>query len=319
MHGKLHEAETRLNLAKLTLSRVKQSANKVAVVKAKASMAEADATLKRVKQLVDEGLSARKDMIAAEAEYDRAVAEYNFQRDITLNKELAEAQAEYRTAQTETEHIRDGLRAFDAELASNEGNEHDISTIKLRAPISGTIIERNINPGAGFESGKPLLTIANISTLWVIANVPESQMTGIKVGLPAEVKVGDETIKAQVSFVDSRLNEDTRTARVRLQIANPQQKIRVGSFVQVKFVVHSNTNNSNQIFVPSSALQYVQGKPVVFVEQKPGQFEMRRIETGPEENGVLSVLKGLTGSEKIAASGSFILKSKALREQFGEE
>jgi membrane fusion protein, heavy metal efflux system len=127
LHGKLHEAETRVNLATMNLNRVQKAANRVSVLKAKATLDEAESSLKRTKQLVSDGLSARKDLVATQSEFERAKAEYNFQKDISLNKEITEARAELKTSQTESEHIRDGLKALDAHLPpEGEGYEHDM-------------------------------------------------------------------------------------------------------------------------------------------------------------------------------------------------
>lgn len=316
-HGKLHEAETRLKLAKINLDRVQQAANRVSVLKAKATLDEAEATLKRTKQLVSEGLTARKDLVAAQSEYERAKADYNFQKDISLNREVTEAKAELQTAQTETEHIRDGLKALDAHLGGEEGIEHEISKIELRAPISGTVIERFVNPGAGFEQGKPLLTIANTTILWVIANVPETQMATVKIGSPATVKLGSKEVPGRVSYIDPRLNEDTRTSRVRIEISNPSNRIQVGSFAQVEFRAPSTVDST--VFVPTASVQTVEGKPVVFVKESNGKFIVRNIQIGAPSSGMVPVLTGLRNGEQIAADGSFVLKSKLLKDQFGDD
>lgn len=318
LHGKLHEAETRLKLARINLNRVQQAANRVSVLKAKATLDEAESTLKRTKQLVSEGLTARKDLVSAQSEYERAKADYNFQKDISLNREVTEAKAELQTAQTETEHIRDGLKALDAHLGGdNDGIEHDISKIELRAPISGTVIERFVNPGAGFDAGKPLLTIANTAVLWVIANVPESQMATISIGSPATVKLGSKDISGRVSYIDPRLNEDTRTSRVRIEIRNPDNRLQVGTFAQVEFKAPVSAQNT--IFVPEASVQTVKGKPVVFVKESSGNFIVRNVQIGTGSSGMIPVLEGLRVGDQIAADGSFVLKSKLLKDQFGDE
>lgn len=319
MHGKLHEAETRLRLAKINLDRVQQAANRVSVLKAKATLDEAESNLKRTKLLVSEGLTARKDLVATESEYDRAKAEFNFQKDISLNREVTLAKAEVQTAETEAEHIGDALRALDAHLgAENDGIEHNISKIELRSPIAGTVIERFVNPGSGFEQGKPLLTIANTTTLWVIANVPETQMTSIRLGSPATVKFGDRLVHGAVNYIDPRLNEDTRTSRVRIEIGNPENKIQVGSFAQVEFAAPATVQNTP--FVPQTAVQTVDGKPVVFVKDpRSGKFRIRNVQIGTASSGMVPILSGLQPGEQVAAAGSFVLKSMLLKEQLGED
>lgn len=318
-HGKLHEAETRLRLAQINLDRVQQAANRVSILKAKATLDEAESNLKRTKLLVSEGLTARKDLVAAQSEYERAKADYNFQRDISLNREVTQAKAEVQTAQTEAEHIRDALKALDAQLGGDDhGVEHNISKIELRSPITGTVIERFVNPGAGFEQGKPLLTIANTTTLWVIANVPETQMYAIHIGTGAKVKFADRLLSGTVSYIDPRLNEDTRTSRVRIAITNPANKIQVGSFAQVEFTIPATIQTT--AFVPQAAVQTVEGKSVVFVKiPKTGKFQVRKVEVGSATAGLVPVLSGVQVGEIVAGNGSFVLKSKLLKDQFGDE
>ena len=187
--------------------------------------------------MVDEGISSQKDLIAAQANNERAQAEFNYQNNISLNRELAEASAELRTAETEAAHIREGLSALDAQVPKNEGSigEHNISVIQLKTSITGTVIERFVNPGAGVESGKPLMTITNTSVLWLIASVPEQQISKVKIGMPAQISIGNEHRTGRITYIDPRLNEDTRTARVRIELDNKDQSIKVGMFAQVTF------------------------------------------------------------------------------------
>ncbi|HEY9684289.1 MAG TPA: efflux RND transporter periplasmic adaptor subunit [Oculatellaceae cyanobacterium] len=317
MHGKLHEAETKLELARITLIRAKQAASKVAILKAKASLDEAQSTLKRTNQLVSEGLSAGKDLVAAKSDFERAQAEYNFQKDISFNRDVADATAALKTAETEEAHIRESLQALNAQLPSQaEGSEHDISSLILRAPISGVIIDRSINPGTGIEAGKPLMTIADTSTLWVIANVPESEMRYVRLGMPARVSLDNRVITGNVSFIDPRLNEDTRTSRVRVVINNFDGKIQAGSFVQVALM---RPVDQTVFYVPSTAVQQVDGSPVVFVQNKTGLFSVRKVEAGDETQGQVPIKQGLSVGEKIAVEGSFVLKSKLLKGQLGDE
>ncbi len=322
MHGKLHEAETKNRLALVTLNRVKQAANRVAILKAKASLDEAESTLKRTKQLVSEGLTAGKELVAAESDFKRASAEYNFQKDISLNREVAEAVAAVQTAQTEVNHIRDSLSALDVQLPKhNNGQEHDISKLELKSPIAGVVTERLVNPGAGVDAGKPLLTIANTSTMWVIANVPERDMTSIVLGMPAEVFLDSKNIiLGRVNYIDPRLNEDTRTSRVRVEIDNPRNLIRTGSFAQVEFSRRAGAGASNSaVYVPTSSVQTVENKKVVFVKGRDDTFKVRTVTTGEEIAGMVPVLSGLAVGERVVADGSFVLKSKLLKDQLGDE
>ena len=199
MHGKLREAETRLQLAERNLARLQRAENRVGVLQARAKLDEAEATLKRTKRLIELGVGAGKDLIAAEANYNTAKAEYDFQSNISLNRDVQQAQAEAETARVDAGHIRQSLVVLDAHL--NEGQRdqpnENISLVSIRAPVSGIVTERLVNAGAGVQPGTPLFTIANISTLWVIANVPEGQVGSLHVGTPAELRsstLGDDAI-----------------------------------------------------------------------------------------------------------------------------
>ncbi len=325
LHGKLHEADTKLALARENLKRVQQSANRVAILKAEADLRQAEHTLKRVRQLEAEGIVATKDVIAAEADNKKAKSELEFQKNITLNREVAAAKAEVKTAETEFEHIRDSLIAFGAQLPSHGHSKqsHDISLTTLKAPMSGTVVERLANPGEGIEAGKPLFTIADISSVWVIATVPEAQIGDLREGMQTTVTsavLGDRKLTGRIAYIDPRINEDTRTARVRVEVLNADQRLKMGMFAQVSLqLVH--TAPSNQILVPDTAVQTAGDRTVVFV-QKPGDktiYLVRDVKVGQEIDGKRQIVAGLSTGEQVVVSGAFQLKSVLLKEQFGEE
>lgn len=327
MHGKLHESETRLQNAERNLARVKKAENRVAVLSAKARLDEAEAGLKRTRRLIELGAGAGKDLIAAETAYKTAKAEYDFQTNISLNKELAEAQAEVDTARVDAQHIRDGLRSLGAPVPANEQDCHncDTSLITLRAPVSGTVIERMVNAGAGIEAGRPLFTVANISTLWIIANVPEAQVGNLRVGASAEVRAaarGDEVISGRVAYIDPVLNEDTRTARVRVEVANRQERLKVGMFVEVGFEAGTGQEKpvENELVIPEEAVQRIRERTVVFMpkEGEKGHFEARDVELGGAAGGYQRVISGLKPGERIVSKGSFTLKTQLLKGEMGE-
>lgn len=326
IHGKMHEAETKLALAQRNLQRIEKAENRVAVLTAKAKLNEAEKSLKRVQRLVELQAGAEKDLIAAETAHQTAKAEYDFQSNIALNREIAEAKADIETAEVELSHIRDEMRAYGVPLSDEEHVDHktDTSLIPLRAPISGTIVERMINAGAGIEIGKPLFTIADLSNIWVIANVAESQLNQIEIGSKAEIKaaiLGEEKLTGKVTYIDPRLNEETRTAKVRIELSNPKNKLNLGMFVEVNFLI-ANANSKKIIAIPSEAIQQIEQRTMVFIPKndKPGHFEIREIELGNEtSNGYRQVISGLEKGEKVVSKGSFALKTQLLKGELGED
>jgi len=325
MHGKLREAETRLRLAERTLQRVQRAENRVSVIQAKAKLDEAEATLRRTRRLIELGAGAGKDLVAAEAGYKTAKAEHDYQNNISVNREVQQAQAEVETARVDAGHLRQSLQTLGDPVATNTRDEHttNISLVALRAPISGTVVERLVNAGAGIQAGTALFTIANISTVWVIANVPEAQVGKIRVGTPAEVRsaaLGAGAMAGRVNYIDPRLNEETRTARVRIEMANPGERLKAGMFVEVGFAAGTGGVSEQELVVPSAAVQRIENRSVVFVPKdgEPGAFDLREVELGGEVEGYHRVISGLKLGDKVVTKGSFTLKTQKMKGEMGE-
>ena len=236
-------------------------------------------------------------------------------------KDLASAESEVATAQAEITHIRASLAA----LGSDERIKgHSISSVALRAPISGTITERLVNAGAGVQAGAPLFSIADLSTVWVIANVPESQINTMRIGTPAEIRspaLGQSIARGRVTYIDPVLNEQTRTGRVRLDVVNPNQQLKIGTFVEVNFEAGAAAQSeaATELVVPDEAIQTVENKTIVFVpDAKPAHFQMREIQVGGQADGVRKVIAGLTAGERVVTKGSFVLKTQMLKGEMGE-
>jgi len=326
MHGKLHEAETARALAERNLQRVQRAENRVAVLSAKAKLEEAEATLKRTRRLIELGAGAGKDLIAAEASYKTAKADYDFQSNISLNREVQEAHAAVETTRVDVSHIRDQLKALGVIVPEGEQHDHtkDTSLVALRSPASGTVVERFVNAGAGIQSGTALFTIANISSVWIIANVPEAQIGTIRVGTAAEVRsaaVSNNAIAGRVNYIDPRLNEETRTARVRIELGNPGERLKAGMFVEVGFQASSGTATGEELMVRTEAVQRIGDRNVVFIprEGEPGAFVVRDVELGGVTDGYQRVLSGLQVGERVVTKGSFTLKTQLLKSSLGDE
>lgn len=323
-YGKWREAVTKLELAKKNLDRVKSAENRSAINQAKARLDEADATLKRTKRLIELGAGAGKDLVSAETNYKTAKSEYDFQRNIPLNKEIQEAEAELKNAQVDSLHQRQSLQALGVSVTSPDADVKNVASVPLRAPVSGIITARMVSGGAGVQAGTSLFTISNISTVWVIANVPENQMPQLRVGTPAEVRVaafGDRIIGGRISYIDPQLNEETRTGRVRVEVANANESLKAGMFVEVGFQAGTGSATGEELVVPSTAVHKIGEKTIVFIpkDDEAGAFEVREIEIGSAIEGYHRVISGLKLGEKVVTKGSFTLKTQMQKGELGEE
>ena len=324
MHGKMHEAKTRYELAQRNLVRVQRSENRVAVLQAKAKLDESDATLKRTKRLIELGAGAGKDLIAAETNYKTAKADFDFQSNIALNKELQEARADVETSAVDLRHIQDEMRSLGVAVSLTEPDDHtkDTSLVAVRAPLSGVITERKFNSGAGVEAAAPIFAISNLSTVYVIANVPEASVGKLSVGSIAEIKSASiGTINGRVAYIDPRLDETTRTARVRLEVPNGNGKLRAGMFTEVGFQTGTSETSGEELVVASDAIQRTGEKTIVFVprEDEPGAFEVREVEAGGATEGYTRIISGLKLGETVVTKGSFTLKTQLEKSALGDD
>jgi len=326
MHGKMHEAETALGIAERNYTRVQKVENRVAVLQAKAKLDEADATLKRTRRLIELGAGAGKDLISAETNYITAKADFDFQSNISLNKEIQESRAAVETARVDLRHIRDEMRSLGVEIKEHNADDHrgDTSLIPVRAPAAGMITERPVNAGAGIEAGTTLFVLSNLSSVFAVASVPESQMTLLRVGTVAEISspaLGEGSITARVAYIDPQLNEDTRTGRVRLELPNPNNRLRAGMFVEIGFQTGTSAATGEELVVKSEAVQREGGKTIVFIpkDDEPGAFEVREVETGGEIEGYTRIKSGLQIGEKVITKGSFTLKTQLQKGAMGDD
>lgn len=319
-YGKYHEAENRLDITRKTLQRVRRSENRVGVLQAKARLDEAEAALKRTRRLIELGAGAGKDLIAAETAFRTAQADHEFQRNITLNKEIQEAEAEVKTAEIDVNHQKRSLLALGVNIRARDEDARAMIVVPLKAPLSGTVSERLINVGSGVQAGQQMFTLSNISSVWITANVPQQQLGRIRHGTIAEVTTNDQRFNARVTYIDPTINEDTRTARVRLAVDNPGERLRPGMFVEVGFQAGTDAATGEELAVNSDAIQRIGEKTVVFVprENESGAFEVREIEVGGEVEGYARIRSGLKLGEKVVTKGSFVLKAQLQKGELGD-
>jgi RND family efflux transporter MFP subunit len=159
--------------------------------------------------------------------------------------------------------------------------------------------------------------------VWVIANVPEAQVGLLRSGTPAEVRaaaLGQDAITGRVTYIDPVLNEETRTARVRVEVANSGERLKVGMFTEVGFETGTGEGTGEELVVPSEAVQRVGARTVVFIpKDAPGHFEVRDVDVGGETEGYRRITNGLSLGERVVTKGSFSLKSQMMKGQFGED
>lgn len=191
--------------------------------------------------------------------------------------------------------------------------------VMVAAPTAGTIINRNVNVGEIISSGKELFRLADLSVVWVIGQLYEQDFAAARMGASVVITTPaypQRTFTGRVAYVDPRIEPQSRTVQVRIEVRNPNGMLKLGMFVDVNFggAALATTGMQSVASVPRTAVQFIGAQQVVFVETaQPGVFAQRIVQVGPESNGFAPIYAGLNVGERVVTEGSFLLRSESLK------
>jgi len=256
------------------------------------AMLEADhKKLDRTRQLVDIGAASRQDLEEITAVHEAHATEVEAAR---LRLQLLGLTAEQVRALTSPSQI--------------------VSTIVVPAPITGVITSRSANLGQVIAMGQELLSVTDLSEVWVVGDLYEQDFKTVTVGSEATITTPAYpglTLRGRVSYIDPRVDPQARTAKARIEVPNSEGRLRLGMYVTVSFT----TPGGAAVVVPRSAVQSIGDRQVVFVpvEGEEGKFIQRQIRLGSPVGDNYTVLGGLKPGETIVTEGSFFLRAEVLR------
>jgi RND family efflux transporter MFP subunit len=191
------------------------------------------------------------------------------------------------------------------------------SEISLTAPVSGTITKRDVNQGMVVEANKELMRVTDLSSVWVIAQVFDKDIGLLRTGSGASVTTDaypGRLFRGQVTYIDPNINPETRTAQVRIELANPDRTIKLGMYVNVAFGSMGTAERTMPV-IPAGAVQDLGGRKVVFVAtDKPNIFTVKTVRLGAESSGRYSVIEGLNVGDRVVTDGSFLLRAELLKQ-----
>jgi membrane fusion protein, copper/silver efflux system len=183
--------------------------------------------------------------------------------------------------------------------------------IAYYAPFDGYVMELGARQGAAVEPGTTLFQLAGVSSVWMIAEVPEAQSAWIKAGDPADARVPalpGERFEGKVDYLYPELTQATRTLKVRVVLSNPHRYLRPGMFATAR--LHGATQEQ-VLTVPSEAVIKTGTRSIVIVAEDDRHFRPVRVSIGTEYGGRSQILEGLTLGESVVASGQFLIDSEA--------
>lgn len=238
------------------------------------------------------------------------------------NEEAAVSSGQARVSRVEEQLHRFGLSdadlkalAPDAQEAPHRASSHST----LRAPFAGVVTKFDVAAGEVVEPDKELFTVADISTVWVLADVYEKDLAKITRDGSVDIKVDaypDRTFSGRITHVSDLIDPTTRTARVRCVVGNTDGALKLDMFAKVVL----GTNEERQaLSVSADAVQQVDNQPIVFVRKSATRFERRAVQVGRRTESLVEILGGLTEGEAVVGKGSFYLKTALLSERIGDE
>jgi len=258
---------------------------------AQATLTKAQADLSRANDLYEHKAIAEKELIGA-------------RNDLTQATEALES------ARALREQARRKLELLGLTPRSAR------QPVFVRAPISGKVIEVNVAPGeyrsaVSFHSDTtaPLMTIADLNTVWVSGDVPEPALRLVRVGEPVSISfisLPGETFTGTVNRIGDVLDPQTRTFKVQVELPNPQGRLRPEMFGSLQLL----GPRQPMPVVPATAIVQEYGHSVVFLERGPGQFERRQISTGVQVGAMVAVASGVQGGDRVVTDGAVLLKGQ---------
>jgi Cu(I)/Ag(I) efflux system membrane fusion protein/cobalt-zinc-cadmium efflux system membrane fusion protein len=211
------------------------------------------------------------------------------------------------------ESSRERLAQWDIpqqEIARLETTGQVGETLEIHSPVSGYITERNALPNLMVQPDTRLYTVADLSTVWVLAQIFQNDLGRIKVNSPASLTVDSypgRVFQGKVDFIYPDVDMTTRTARARLVFSNSRMALSPGMFVNVNLQV----NLGKQLTIPVSGVLQSGTRQIVFVDRGNGYLEPREVQLGPQANDEYIVLKGLQAGERIVTSANFLIDSES--------
>jgi len=264
--------------------------------------------------------SGKADYAKAVADLERSEAALRLARELfevkaIAQKEIREAGNDYRKAVAERERAASRLRTLgvrDAQFEDIAARADATTTMVVTAPRSGVIVERNVTPGqvvAYGQSDTPvnLFVIGNLSTMWVLADVYEPDLSKVRLGQPVVVTppcCPRERYEGRVVNIGDAVDKETRTLKVRAVVPNRGRSLKAEMFVKVAI----DTGATRVLALPEGAIHREGGETFVLVARGKDDYERRSVKLGVEVDGSVEVLDGVTPADRVVSAGGILLK-----------
>jgi cobalt-zinc-cadmium efflux system membrane fusion protein len=247
---------------------------------------------------------AKEKAVEADMKRERHLAEQR----VTSQRDAEFAQATYEAARAERVAAERAVEALGGRM------DNDFGSLVLRSPIAGRVVASTAALGQTVDPTETLFEVAELSTLWVELRVFERDLNGVQRGNDVAITTRgahDKVILGKVDHVGEIIDVDTRTAPVRVVVANEKRELRAGQSVVAR--IDTSAAAQKALTIPRAAVTRIDGKSMVFVMHDQNTVEPRAVTTGPEDAERIAVHEGLHENDRIVLGGMFALKSEIFR------
>lgn len=253
------------------------------------------------------------DAKVAEAALERA--QKLAAEDIIAQKDLQRARGDAERARAALRAAADKLRLLGVSPAPMDRNNDAVYPVTT--PLAGTLIDKHAVAGAQVGTDA-LFTVADLSTVWLDADVFEKDLAALKIGSPASVTIAaypDQVFEGRLTYLAATMDTTSRTVKARVEVGNAGGRLRPGMFATVRI---TSDGKVRALVLPAQAVTLMQDKPTVFVATAGG-FEPRTVETAGRADGSIEIRQGLAPGEKVAVAGAYALKSRILKSSLAKD
>ncbi len=235
---------------------------------------------------------------------------------VVYSPQVVSAQVEYRNAAgVPNEGAIQRLRNYglpESVITQIRASPKPLMQITWPAPVTGVVMMKNIVEGQMAKAGDELYRLADLTSIWVIADVAEQDIGLVKIGAPAKLSFRafpGEVFDGKITFILHELDAATRTAKVRIEVTNPEHRIKHEMFADVE--IDAGAGEAPRLAVPVSAVMDSGNRQVVLIDKGEGRFQPRPVKLGLRGDGYVAILDGLKEGEKVVVSANFLIDSES--------
>lgn len=263
-------------------------------------------------------LQTKTQLAVAKADFERAEKLHGDQ--IIAQKDHLRAHAEFEKAKASFAAASDKLRMLGVNAAPADDGRA-VSTFPLSTPFAGTVIEKHAILGELAQPDKSIFTVADLSRLWIEANLFEKDLGRVKTGADAVVTVDaypGEAFQGKLTYIAAVVDKESRTVQARVEVANPGGRLKPEMFATAAIRTTGTKGGAGKaLLLPQEAVVLMQGQPTAFVAEDGG-FEPRPVELGDKLRGKVVIKSGIKSGEKVVTAGTYALKARLLKSQIGD-